>query len=83
MLFYTYDLEKYRDVLRGFYIDIEEELPGPLLYSTEEVITALQNIDQLEQQYTEKYNKFYDKYCSWEDGQASRKVVQAVFHNEE
>ncbi len=80
MLFYTYDLEKYRDVLRGFYIDIEEELPGPLLYTNEEVITAIKNIDQLEQQYLEKYNKFYDKYCSWEDGHASQKVVQAVFH---
>ena len=26
MLFFTYDLEKYRDVLRGFYIDIEKEV---------------------------------------------------------
>ena len=26
-----YDLEKYRDVLRGFYLDIEKELPGPIL----------------------------------------------------
>jgi CDP-glycerol glycerophosphotransferase len=80
MLFYTYDLEKYRDVLRGFYIDIEEELPGPLLSTNEEIITAIENLDQLEQQYLEKYNKFYDKYCSWEDGHASQKVVQAVFH---
>jgi CDP-glycerol glycerophosphotransferase len=80
MLFYTYDLEKYRDVLRGFYIDIEEELPGPLLYSNEDIITAIEKLDQVEQQYTEKYNKFYDKYCSWEDGHASQKVVQAVFH---
>ncbi len=79
MLFYTYDLEKYRDVLRGFYIDIEEELPGPLLFSTEEVVRAIGNMEELKQQYHEKYNKFYDKYCSWEDGHASQKVVQAVF----
>ena len=25
-------------LLRGFYIDMETELPGPLVYSTEEVI---------------------------------------------
>ena len=24
MLFYTYDIDKYRDVLRGFYIDMEK-----------------------------------------------------------
>ena len=80
MLFFTYDLEKYRDVLRGFYIDIEEELPGPLLYTTEEIITAINHIDKLEQEYQDKYIKFYDKYCAWEDGHASRKVAEEVFN---
>jgi CDP-glycerol glycerophosphotransferase len=79
MLFFTYDLEKYRDILRGFYIDIEEELPGPLLFTTEEIITAINNIDRLQVEYQQKYVKFYEKYCSWEDGNASRKVADAVF----
>ncbi len=80
MLFYTYDLEKYRDVLRGFYIDIEEELPGPLLFTTEEIIDALKNMDELRDRYKEKYDVFYEKFCAWEDGQASRKVANAVFN---
>lgn len=79
MLFFTYDLDKYRDILRGFYIDIEEELPGPLLFTTEEIITAVNNIDKLKSEYQKKYDAFYEKYCSWEDGQASRKVAEAVF----
>jgi CDP-glycerol glycerophosphotransferase len=79
MLFFTYDLEKYRDLLRGFYIDIEEELPGPLLFTTEEIITAVQNIDQLQLEYQEKQDAFYHKYCAWEDGQASKRVAEAVF----
>ena len=41
MLFYTYDIDKYRDVLRGFYIDMEKELPGPPFYSTKVVIESL------------------------------------------
>ena len=32
ILYYMYDLEKYRDVLRGFYLDVEKELPGPILH---------------------------------------------------
>jgi CDP-glycerol glycerophosphotransferase len=80
MLFFTYDLEKYRDLLRGFYIDIEEELPGPLLFTTEEIITAINNIDRLQQEYHKKYAAFYDKYCAWEDGHASEKVAKAVFN---
>ena len=83
MLFFTYDLEKYRDVLRGFYIDIEEELPGPLLFTTEEIIDAFNNIDDIEEKYKEKYDVFYEKYCAWEDGQASRKVANAVFSLED
>ncbi len=82
MMFYTYDLEKYRDVLRGFYIDIEEELPGPLLFTTEEIIHAIVNLKDINEQYQQKYTAFYEKYCSWEDGQASRRVSEAVFQLE-
>ena len=79
MLFFTYDLEKYRDILRGFYIDIEEELPGPLLFTTEEVVEAIKKLDQIKDEYNKKYDDFYNKYCSWEDGEASKRVVEAVF----
>lgn len=79
MLFFTYDLEKYRSVLRGFYIDVEEELPGPMLMTTEEVIQAVNDIGQVEKKYQEKYQQFCDKYCAWEDGTATKKVVEAVF----
>ena len=79
MLFFTYDLEKYRDVLRGFYIDIEKEVPGPLVFTSEEVIDAINNIDSVAKRYKEKYEEFYNKFCGWEDGQASKKVVESVF----
>ena len=79
MLFYTYDLEKYRDVLRGFYISIEDEVPGPLLFTTEEVVHAIQNIDELQIEYHDKYQRFHQRFCSWEDGHAAEKVVKSVF----
>ena len=79
MLFYTYDLDKYRDVLRGFYIDMEKELPGPLLFTTEAVIDALMNIDDLSAKYAHRYKLFYDKFCSIDDGNASKRAVEALF----
>ncbi len=79
ILFFTYDIEKYRDQLRGFYIDMEEELPGPLLYTSDEVIDAIENIDEVQEEYKEKYEEFYERFCDWEDGQASRKTVEHVF----
>ncbi|MDY0409442.1 bifunctional glycosyltransferase family 2 protein/CDP-glycerol:glycerophosphate glycerophosphotransferase [Virgibacillus soli] len=79
ILFFTYDLEKYRDTLRGFYIDMEKEIPGPLLMTTDEVVEAILNIDTLSEKYEEKYKQFHDKYCMWDDGNAAEKTVQHVF----
>jgi len=63
ILFYTYDLEKYRDQLRGFYFDMEKEVPGPLLMTTDEVVDAVANIEDIQNNYKETYEKFYEKYC--------------------
>ncbi len=79
MLFYTYDLEKYRDDLRGFYIDMETEVPGPLLLTTEEVVEAIENIDAVNETYQERYERFYKRFCGWEDGHAAEKIVDFVF----
>lgn len=82
MIFYTYDLELYRDKIRGFYMDFEDEAPGPLVRTTEEIIEAIQNIDIIEQQYKNKYDEFYNKYCYLEDGKASERVVNLLFHKD-
>jgi CDP-glycerol glycerophosphotransferase len=79
MLFFMYDLEKYRDILRGFYIDIEEDLPGPILSATEEVLEAIREIKLIEQMYKDKYVNFYNKYCAWEEGKASELIANEVF----
>ena len=81
MLFFTYDLEKYRDVLRGFYFNIEELVPGPLLFTTDSVIDAIKNIDQVSDEYQQRYDEFYHRFCEWEDGHAAEKVVKSVFMN--
>ena len=80
VLFYTYDIEKYRDILRGFYIDINKEVPGPLLYTSDEVIDAIQNIDKITEDYKERYDEFYERFCSVDDGNASKRTVERVFY---
>ncbi|TQS71262.1 CDP-glycerol glycerophosphotransferase [Ornithinibacillus gellani] len=80
MLFFTYDLEHYRDSLRGFYMDLEAEAPGPLVYNTEEIVTSIENIAQVKQTYEEKYTRFRERFCGLEDGHATKRVVDAVFH---
>ncbi|PTY80820.1 teichoic acid biosynthesis protein F [Heyndrickxia sporothermodurans] len=79
ILFYAYDLEKYRDTLRGFYINIEEEVPGPILKTTDAVIESIKNIDLVNEKYKEKYDKFYNRFCNWDNGKAAKNVVERVF----
>ena len=79
ILYYTYDLEKYENVLRGFYIDIHTEVPGPLLKTTEEVIENIKNIESLKEEYADRYDKFYERFCGIEDGNASKRIADVVW----
>ena len=79
ILFYTYDIEKYKNQLRGFYIDMNTEVPGPLLYTSEEVIDAILHIDKIQKRYHKRYDEFYDRFCCFDDGHASENIVKEVF----
>lgn len=79
ILFYTYDIEKYKNQLRGFYIDMNTEVPGPLLYTSEEVIDAILHIDTIQKRYQKRYDDFYDRFCCFDDGHASENIVKEVF----
>jgi len=79
ILFFTYDLEEYRDNLRGFYMDFENEAPGPLVYNTDEIIDSIKNIEEIKEKFEIKYKKFKETYCPLEDGNASKRVVDRVF----
>ncbi|MDA8372217.1 MAG: CDP-glycerol glycerophosphotransferase family protein [Nocardiopsaceae bacterium] len=82
MLFFTYDIESYRDNLRGFYFDFEETAPGPLLLESDEVIASLQDIDEVAAAYRAKYTSFTDQFCPLDDGHAAARVVDRVFGRE-
>ncbi|AZU64000.1 bifunctional glycosyltransferase/CDP-glycerol:glycerophosphate glycerophosphotransferase [Neobacillus mesonae] len=82
ILFFTYDLDKYRDQLRGFYLDFENDAPGPLLRTSDEVIEAIANIETVKKEYASRYEGFYEMFCSWHDGKSTEKVVKKVLLGE-
>lgn len=73
--FYMYDLESYKDELRGFYIDIYHDLPGDI-YETEDQM--LKDIKDDVYDY-DKLKKFNDHFNEHEDGQTSKRVIDIVF----
>lgn len=76
MLFYCYDLEEYKDNLRGFYFNLLEEAPGPVVRTTKELLHAIRDYNS--QEYRIKYEAFRTKYNHADDGKASQKVVQLL-----
>ncbi|HDR7210563.1 TPA: CDP-glycerol glycerophosphotransferase family protein, partial [Bacillus cytotoxicus] len=79
ILFFTYDIAKYRSVLRGFYIDFENEAPGPLLETSDQVVDAIENIESIEVEYKEKFDRFYNKFCHLDNGTAAQNISAEVF----
>lgn len=76
MFFYTYDLDNYKNNLRGFYFDFISEAPGPISLTTEELIRDIKNYDPNE--YAVRYNEFSQKYNHADDGKASKKMADLI-----
>lgn len=76
MIFYTYDLEQYKNTLRGFYFDFLQEAPGPIVITTEQLVEEIQKWSF--KQYEERYLAFIKKYNHADCGEASKKVVDLI-----
>lgn len=81
MLFYSYDLDHYRDQLRGFYFNYDANtLPGPLVTDEQSFYKAIREYVQESgfSKYQVNLDEFNHKFCSWEDGKASEKVSNLI-----
>lgn len=75
MIFYCYDLDTYKNDLRGFYFDFEKDAPGPIVQDSDELITA---IKRSENQKTQQ--SFIEKFTSLEDGHATERTVEVLLN---
>ncbi|WP_029431513.1 CDP-glycerol--glycerophosphate glycerophosphotransferase [Blastococcus sp. URHD0036] len=79
ILFLTYDLEYFSDELRGFYFDLAEVAPTPLLRTSAELVEALADLDALTARTADRYARFRETFCSLEDGHATERVLDVIF----
>ena len=66
------DLEQYRDVERGFYLDLEAHAPGELVRTTAEVVDVLRGADTRAAERA----AFRQEFCPWDDGQAAPRLAR-------
>lgn len=71
--FFCYDLPIYN---RGFYLDYNEDLPGDIYETQEELTEYLQNAEKHE--ITDKYEKFVQKYMSACDGHSCERIADLI-----
>jgi CDP-glycerol glycerophosphotransferase len=79
MLFFAYDLDSFREEVRGFYVDYEATVPGPVLRTTDELADALRDLDAVQAAHAERYAAFRERFCQHDDGGAAARVVDRVF----
>ncbi|MFI8438722.1 CDP-glycerol glycerophosphotransferase family protein [Streptomyces sp. NPDC079020] len=83
MLFHTYDLEHYRDTVRGFCLDFETRAPGPLLVTTQEVALALRDTGALTARHADAYESFRRDFCDLDDGGAAGRVADRLLTDDD
>ncbi|WP_241773263.1 CDP-glycerol glycerophosphotransferase family protein [Bacillus sp. LL01] len=78
IIFFTYDIEKYRKKTRGFYFDLEVNSPGPLVKTSNELLELLQLITRTEYTISESQLNFKSKYSYLENGSSTKKVLKKI-----
>ncbi|OEL01084.1 hypothetical protein AST12_11075 [Staphylococcus succinus] len=82
ILFYSYDLEKYLYGERGVYLNYENDVPGPVVRTTKEIIENIDDIKNIETKYSNSYEAFYNKFCQYgRKGDSANQVISQFIKN--
>jgi CDP-glycerol glycerophosphotransferase (TagB/SpsB family) len=73
--FFTPDLARYREVLRGFYFDLLPVAPGPVVQDASELVEFVQHPDAVRAEYAAKYAAWRERFNPRDDGRAAERVV--------
>jgi CDP-glycerol glycerophosphotransferase len=78
LYFYTPDLDRYRDELRGFYFDLLAVSPGPVSQTPADLIGHLRAPDEARAKFAHRYAAWAARFNAHDDGHAAARVVQRL-----
>ena len=79
IFFYAYDYETYCKNKEHFYYTLEEgQTPGPLRYTTQEIINDIKDLPAVVEAYRDQYDAFCKRFCNYSYGSAER-LARAAF----
>ena len=77
-LFYMYDLKEYDEEIRGFYLDINKDLPGSIFTKEDDLLKKILNIEDYKKSTYKLLNDFNNTYNYLQDGHASERVIKIL-----
>lgn len=78
MFFFTPDLDHYREQLRGFYFDLIEVAPGPVVRTPAELVALIKSVDAVTAEYSARYLAWQSRFNPRDDGHAAERVVRRL-----
>lgn len=77
-MFLAPDLDWYRDEARGFYVEYEETVPGPVHASTKTLLAQLPEVLESDGPWGARREEFRARFAPLEDGAASARLVDRI-----
>jgi CDP-glycerol glycerophosphotransferase len=77
ILFYVWDSDIYEQE-RGLSLSVDE-LPGPIVYTVDEVITTIETIDTVKETFKTRYQKLKSRASCNLDGNSTDQYVEYIF----
>lgn len=77
MYFLVPDIDHYRGELRGFYFDLAQRAPGPLVRTQDELTAALADSGH-EAAYASRYAAWRAQFNKRDDGRAAERIVDRI-----
>lgn len=77
-VFFTYDLDEYLANERGFYYDFKTTVPGPIVYTSDELIDVIKNEKFDKSRISEFVKTQFDEI----DGCSSERIIDYLLNNE-
>ena len=76
IIFFTYDLDSYLANERGFYYDFKQTVPGPIAYTSDELIEIIKNNEFNKSRISEFLKTQFDRI----DGKSSERIVDFLLN---
>ena len=74
ILLFPYDFDKYKRV-RGMYYNLEDIAPGPLIFTFQDLINSIRNIDDINEKYNQKRNQIKERFNKYMDGKTRERIL--------